>query len=53
MVSYPHWDYFLTLEADLSVVARYIEFSRDNFGTYSIELARIIVESLGRTGDFV
>jgi hypothetical protein len=35
----PHWNYFLALEKDLETVSRYIEFSRDNLNTYSIELA--------------
>ena len=36
-----HWNYYLALESDLEKVARYIEFTQDNFGAYSIELAHI------------
>mgnify|MGYP001201090438 CR=1 FL=1 len=42
-MSYPHWDYFLTLEVDLINLARYIEFSEKNFDTFSIELVRILL----------
>jgi len=37
-----HWNYFIALEQDLEVVARYIEFSERNFDTYSIELAHLL-----------
>ena len=38
-----HWNYLLALDEDASVLARYIEFTPDNFGTYSIELARLLM----------
>lgn len=34
-----HWNYFLALERDLELVTRYVEFSQQNFGVYSIEFA--------------
>ena len=37
-----HWNYFLALERDMEVVARYIEFTEPNFGVYSIELAHLL-----------
>lgn len=37
-----HWNYFLALETDLEAVSRYIEFSKDNLQTYSIELAHLL-----------
>jgi hypothetical protein len=37
-----HWNYFLALERDLEGVSRYIEFTKPNFGTYSIELAHLL-----------
>ena len=37
-----HWNYFLALERDLDVVSRYVEFSNENFSTYSIELAHLL-----------
>jgi hypothetical protein len=38
-----HWNYFLALESDVVRLARFIEFREDNFSTYSIELARLIM----------
>jgi len=38
-----HWNYFLALEQDLEKVARYIEFNEDNYNTYSIELAHLLL----------
>jgi hypothetical protein len=38
-----HWNYFLAIENDVSRIARYIEFQPDNFSTYSIELARVLL----------
>lgn len=40
-----HWNYFLAIEKDLENVSRYIEFSPDNSGTYSIELAHILLSA--------
>ena len=37
-----HWNYFLALERDMEVVARYIEFAVPNFQVYSIELAHLL-----------
>jgi hypothetical protein len=39
----PHWNYFLALDADLNNLSRYIEFHRDNFDCYSIEIARLLL----------
>ncbi len=38
-----HWNYFLALERDLETASRYIEFSEQNFQTYSIELAHLLL----------
>lgn len=38
-----HWNYFLALEADLSVLSRFVEFTEDNFATYSIEQVRLFL----------
>jgi hypothetical protein len=38
-----HWNYFLALESDVVRLARFIEFREDNFPTYSIEIARLIM----------
>jgi hypothetical protein len=40
-----HWNYFLALETDLQNVSRYIEFKENNFKTYSIELAHLLLAS--------
>ena len=39
------WAYFLTLESDLVELARYIEFSPDNFECYSLEIAKQILSA--------
>ncbi|MDH4230939.1 MAG: hypothetical protein OEW04_02790 [Nitrospirota bacterium] len=41
-LSLPHWNYFLSLEKDLEVLSRYVEFSNANFPCYSLEIARIL-----------
>ena len=38
-----HWNYFLAIEEDLENLSRYIELREDNFGTYSIETAKILM----------
>lgn len=40
-----HWNYFLAIESDFERISRYIEFTRANDNTFSIELARIIMSS--------
>lgn len=42
-MSYPHWEYFLSIEDDLTQCVRYVEFAPDNYDTYSVEFARVIV----------
>ena len=37
-----HWNYFLALEDDVARLSRYLEPTNDNFGAYSLELARIL-----------
>ena len=39
----PHWNYFLAVESDLEILSRYVEFSTDNYKTYSLEMTRIIL----------
>ena len=41
--NFVHWNYYIALEQDLSKVSRFIEFSEDNFETYSIELAHLLL----------
>ena len=44
-MSMPHWEYFLAIEQDLEKCTRYVQFDARNYGTYSLEFARIIVAS--------
>jgi hypothetical protein len=37
----PHWNYFLALDSDLSRLSRYVEFHPDNYGCFSLEIARV------------
>jgi hypothetical protein len=37
-----HWNYFLALESDVSVISRYLEPTQANFNAYSLELARLL-----------
>jgi len=37
-----HWNYFIALERDLEQIARFVEFSKGNFHTFSIELAHLL-----------
>lgn len=41
-ISKVHWNYFLALERDMEVMARYVEFSGANLPVYSIELAHLL-----------
>ncbi|HJX66898.1 MAG TPA: hypothetical protein VJ860_23450 [Polyangia bacterium] len=38
-----HWNYFLAIEDDLENLSRYIDLRADNFATYSIETAKILM----------
>jgi hypothetical protein len=38
-----HWNYFLAIEEDLENLSRYIDLREDNFATYSIETAKILM----------
>ena len=40
-----YWRYFLTIEDDLIKLSRFIEFSNENYSTYSMELVRILLVS--------
>lgn len=40
---YPHWQYFLSLDQDFHRLSRFIEIVPQNYGTYSIELVRILL----------
>jgi hypothetical protein len=37
----PHWHYFLALDNELTTIARYVELAPRNYGTYSVEMARL------------
>ena len=38
-----HWHHFLSIEDDVLYASRWIDFDEPNFGTYSIELARLLM----------
>lgn len=38
-----HWNYFIALESDLERLSRYIEFTEDNYKTYSLEMAHLLL----------
>jgi hypothetical protein len=38
-----HWNYFLLLESDFKNLTRYVEPSKSNFETYSIEMVRLLL----------
>jgi len=42
-MKYPHWYYFIALVNDLEATSRYVEFSTDNFNTYSTEYSKLIL----------
>lgn len=44
-----HWNYFLAIESDLDILARYVEFEEDNYDCFSVEIARIILTSAAET----
>ena len=39
----PHWNYFLAVERDFEVLARYVDFDDRNFKCFSVELARLLL----------
>ena len=45
MVAYSYWQYFLAIEADFAATARYVEICQDNFKTYSVEYAKLLLAS--------
>jgi len=40
-----HWNYFLSAEADLIELARFVEFDRKNYNCFSVEMARLLMAS--------
>ena len=47
-----HWNYFLALESDLDRLSRYVEFAEDNYTTYSLEMALLLLAA-GSEADVV
>lgn len=41
--SFTHWNYFLTIEDDISHLSRWIEPTEANFDCYSLEVARLLM----------
>lgn len=44
-MSHPHWQYFIAIDSDLENTGRYVEIAQNNFRTYSIEFARILLSA--------
>jgi hypothetical protein len=40
-----HWNYFLAFDSDAEKLSRYIEFTKENEKTYSIELVRLLLSA--------
>jgi hypothetical protein len=40
-----HWNYFLAFDSDAEKLSRYIEFTKENEKTYSIELVRLLLST--------
>ncbi len=43
MAAYQYWQHFLALEADFASTARYVELSKQNFATFSVEYAKLLL----------
>ncbi len=44
-MAFPYWQFFIALEADLEATTRYVECCEDNFATYSVGYAQIILSA--------
>lgn len=44
-MDFPYWRFFQAIESDLVETTRYVELAEGNYGTYSVEYARIILSS--------
>lgn len=44
-----YWQYFVSLEADLERTTRFVEPTEENFGTFSVEFARILLAAGSET----
>ena len=42
-LSLSNWDYYLVLERELVDSFNYVELSNDNFSTYSVEFAKMLL----------
>ena len=40
-----HWNYFLAFDTDAEKLSRYIEFTKNNFKAYSIEMVRLLLSA--------
>jgi hypothetical protein len=38
-----HWNYFLSIEADLIELSRFVEFDQRNYDCFSLEMARLLM----------
>jgi hypothetical protein len=40
-----HWRYFLSLEEDVVRLSRFVEFSKQNYATFSVEMTRLVLSA--------
>ena len=40
-----HWNYFIALEADTERLSRYVEFTANNFDTFSVEIVHLLLSA--------
>ena len=45
MMSYPYWQFFVAIESDLEATTRYVECCEENYNTYSVAYAQIILSA--------
>ena len=44
-----HWNYFLSTEADLIELSRFVEFDKKNYKCFSVEMARLLMAAAAET----
>lgn len=44
-----HWNYFLAIENDVEELSKWIDFHKDNFGCFSIQIARLLMITSAET----
>jgi hypothetical protein len=47
--TYIHWNYFLSVEADLIELSRFVEFDKKNYKCFSVEMVRLLMAAAAET----